>query len=523
MKTKLIRSTTAIVAWMMLFIMTFSEFAVKVYAFDSKTREGVVAIVVYSYDVKLCYKNGTKYVEIDKVGTTSSRGSGFFIGKEGKNPEYIVTNMHVIESYVNTQRYGRSVTSAGKDENGKKLYYVSTSSELRVYFSEKEYVSASVVCHGETNELDLAVIKLAKPTDKRRPLKFTEVSNDMVGDTIYTIGYPAISDNSMTSASKFGVEDSTVHKGIISRIVKAEGTGVERVATDAAINGGNSGGIMVTDDNLVIGVTTNSQSQLKGDSVKVETEYYGISSNDTMRFLDKNKIYYEKSKPQEETQPPTEKPTEPPTEKPTEKPTEPPTEKPTEKPTESPTEKPTEKPTEPPTESPTEPENPDTTDDKRMIIIIGVCAGVVILSMGIVIASVLRKKNKKSDSVVEDDTVIEPIVAATSLVRVFVRSMSAQHNGAVFAADKNAVTIGRDDTQCAIVYKEGTPGVSRIHCKVSYDGSTGMFSLTDLGSTYGTYLINGQRIKANTPALLCSGDSFYVGDRANVCRVEVEK
>ena len=79
------------------------------------------------------------------------------------------------------------------------------------------------------------------------------------------------------------------------------------------------------------------------------------------------------------------------------------------------------------------------------------------------------------------------------------------------------MTIGRDNTQCAIVYKEGTPGVSRIHCSVSYDASTGMFSLTDLGATYGTYLINGQKLKENTPALLCSGDSDRSQESGEYC------
>ncbi len=496
MKTKFIRKITALVAFIMLFMIVFSEFTVKVHAFDSKTREGVVAIVVYRKDVKLCYKNGTEYVEIKKAGNLIARGSGFFVGKEGKNPEYIVTNMHVIESYVNVQRYGRSVSSAGTSDDGKKLYYVSSNCELRVYFSEFEYASASVVCHGETNELDLAVIKLNKATNKRRPLKFADVSNDMVGDTVFTIGYPAISDNSLTDASKYGVEDSTVHRGTISRIVKNERTGVERIATDAAINGGNSGGVMVTDNNLVVGVTTNSQSQLKDESVKVETEYYAISSNDTMRFLDKNKIYYEKGKAEDETEKPSEKPTEPPTQKPTEKPTEPPTQKPTE----------------PPTEAPTEADDSNENDMTKMIIFIVAGGAVIAIVVGIIIVSAARRKKKNTGP-----------VASTNSVKAFVRSMSAQHNGAVFSIENEPVVIGRDRSKCAVVYKEGTPGVSRVHCLVSYDSSTGMFSITDLGSTYGTFLVNGQKLKENTPALLCSGDSFYVGDRANVCRVEVEK
>ncbi|MCM1060694.1 MAG: FHA domain-containing protein [Eubacterium sp.] len=68
---------------------------------------------------------------------------------------------------------------------------------------------------------------------------------------------------------------------------------------------------------------------------------------------------------------------------------------------------------------------------------------------------------------------------------------------------------------------EGTQGVSGVHCSVSYDSETNVFTLTDLGSTYGTYLIGGQQVLAKTSLMLKPGDSFYVGDKANVCRVEV--
>ena len=48
-----------------------------------------------------------------------------------------------------------------------------------------------------------------------------------------------------------------------------------------------------------------------------------------------------------------------------------------------------------------------------------------------------------------------------------------------------------------------------------------MFTLTDLNSSYGTFLINGLKINANTPVNLKPGDSFYVGDKANILKVEV--
>ncbi len=46
--------------------------------------------------------------------------------------------------------------------------------------------------------------------------------------------------------------------------------------------------------------------------------------------------------------------------------------------------------------------------------------------------------------------------------------------------------------------------------------------MTDLSSTYGTYLQNGQKLMPNTPYHIHSGDQFYLGERANMLQVNVE-
>ena len=81
--------------------------------------------------------------------------------------------------------------------------------------------------------------------------------------------------------------------------------------------------------------------------------------------------------------------------------------------------------------------------------------------------------------------------------------------------------IGRDPNGCKVVYTEGTAGVSGRHCSVSFDAAAGEFVVTDLRSTYGTFLMNGQKLNANTPCRIKPGSEFYVGDRANAIRVEL--
>lgn len=79
--------------------------------------------------------------------------------------------------------------------------------------------------------------------------------------------------------------------------------------------------------------------------------------------------------------------------------------------------------------------------------------------------------------------------------------------------------IGRDSVACQIALSASAPGISRHHCQVNFNPQTGMFIINDLGSTYGTYLMNGIRIPSGQPAALRPGERFYAGSQANVFEV----
>ena len=63
--------------------------------------------------------------------------------------------------------------------------------------------------------------------------------------------------------------------------------------------------------------------------------------------------------------------------------------------------------------------------------------------------------------------------------------------------------------------------MSRKHCCIRYDASAEAFVLTDLRSTYGTYLNNGRKLEPDKLYNLKPGDSFYAGDKANMFSVEL--
>lgn len=79
--------------------------------------------------------------------------------------------------------------------------------------------------------------------------------------------------------------------------------------------------------------------------------------------------------------------------------------------------------------------------------------------------------------------------------------------------------IGRDPVACQIALSASSPGVSRHHCQVDFNPQTGMFIVNDLGSTYGTYLMNGTKLTSGQPAALRPGERFCVGSQANIFEV----
>ncbi len=89
--------------------------------------------------------------------------------------------------------------------------------------------------------------------------------------------------------------------------------------------------------------------------------------------------------------------------------------------------------------------------------------------------------------------------------------------GRSFDMSREAVIFGRNSAWCTAVYPQNTRGVSGRHCKVEMAG--GKIFLTDLGSSYGTFLGSGTRLSANVPCELHRGDSFYLAERTNTFQV----
>ena len=382
-------------------------------AFDQSVLDGVV----------LLYSGAP-----DSSGTMQYwRGTGFFVGEEGQNPEYIITNCHVIEDYI----------LAGEALGGGELY---------VMFDENDQQEAYLVVYDAAK--DVAVLKLAEPTDKRVPLRLRAPEEDSLGSEVYAVGYPLAADVTVQAVTSASQGDATVTTGSIGRFLTESGTGRELIQTDAALSGGNSGGPLIDGDGAVIGIST-AGSKLD------QNLFDAVSSSEVKFLLDRNNIPY------------------------------------------------------------------SLYEAEGIPAVLYAGAGAAVIVVIVVLVVVMGKKKKAAAA---PEAPASPVQEETPDKKgsPVLRSMAAQHGGMVVQLHHQPVQIGRDPATCRLVFQDGTPGVSSRHCQVYFDEQEQMFIVTDLNSTYGTFLMNGQRIAPNTPVKLPPNSSIYLGEADNTIYLEME-
>lgn len=155
-------------------------------------------------------------------------GSGFVWDSDGR----IVTNYHVVEEAL--KRTDRSI---------------------RVVLAERSRYDARIV--GAAPDFDLAVVQIAAPKEKLKPISLADSSELKVGQKVFAIGNP------------FGLS-LTLTTGIISNldrmIESPSGTPIPKsIQHTAQINPGNSGGPLLNRSGKLIGVNTSIASPSGGN------------------------------------------------------------------------------------------------------------------------------------------------------------------------------------------------------------------------------------------------------------------
>ncbi|MBS7008433.1 trypsin-like peptidase domain-containing protein [Anaerostipes sp.] len=195
----------------------------------------------------------------DSKGNMIGWGSGFAIGKPGKDIQYIATNCHVAQP---TDKYGNKIPCS-----------------LTVYFSAAAQRSMTAEVYWKSEEHDLAVLKLPEPTDQREAMVLCPMEKTDMDDDFAALGYPAAS--MAADVVKFDESDISITRGGISKQVRVNGTDCYLV--DIEISQGNSGGPLVNSKGQVVGVNT----FMIGEKAK-----YAVVIDELIRNLDQNQVPY---------------------------------------------------------------------------------------------------------------------------------------------------------------------------------------------------------------------------------------
>lgn len=147
----------------------------------------------------------------------------------------------------------------------------------------------------------------------------------------------------------------------------------------------------------------------------------------------------------------------------------------------------------------------------------------LILGIGYLVAAFSDEKqtlhDKLANTYVVDGSFNDAGVGTGSESGHAVIGIRGEVAGTSFPIKGNGLLMGYDPTVCQIVLKR-SKGVSRMHCFVSYNPASGMFILSDRGSSYGTFTQSGLRVTPERNVALKSGERFYLGCAENLFEVK---
>lgn len=383
-----------------------------------KAKDSVVSIWVVGYD-----PSGR--------AVTYGTGSGFAVGKAGKDSDVFLTNWHVI-------------TIGGNfPTDYVKIWILKENCPILSNYEPDPYNSIECrVMKTTSGYPDYAIIKMQKFEPGYKALPLLPVEKVTKGTTVYALGFPYVVEAS--SVEQFGGSNLTATNGIISRLGQLNWAGnTNTIFHTATISRGNSGGPLVTDDGAVIGINTYGFGETAVDySCAIYIDY-------AMEGLDELGIEY-------------------------------------------------------------------TVYSKTWMIVAGVAAAVLAVAAVVVIVCVRKKKAEEAErdrkkrekdiqnSIEKEKREKEEKLRIQNLLSKY-RLVSA--DGKFYALSYPVTVIGRD-TSCQVRLPGETKGVSHRHCQLSFQGDD--LILTDLGSTYGTF-IHEKQVPTGTKVKLHTGSYFCLG------------
>ena len=204
--------------------------------------DGLSASQVYAKNVRsVVLIESTVTAEVYGQTTTGkATGSGFILTENG----YVVTNFHVVEG----------------------------ATSVKVVLHNGKAYPAALVGYDSTN--DLAVLKVE--AQGLSPVTLGSSNALIVGDQVVAIGNP------------LGELTATLTVGYVSakeRTINTDGTIINMIQTDAAINSGNSGGPLFNMKGEVVGITTAKYSGASASGATIEGIGFAIPMDDVVKSI----------------------------------------------------------------------------------------------------------------------------------------------------------------------------------------------------------------------------------------------
>ena len=218
-----------------------------------------------------CFESGPEGIRV-------GGGSGFVVGRGGRDSPYAVTNWHVVEC-----------TASG----GKAAVWTAP--------GEGHIVDARIVAR-DTGR-DIALLETARPLG-RSPVRFASADTARKLDPVRAYGFPGAADDSdeVRGADFF---DPTADTGVVSRVYPpSDDPQVARlIQHSAGINPGNSGGPLFDAYGRVLGINTQKAlTAVLTVSADGEPEVgrvplgdnigWAVAADDIVRLLERNGIPY---------------------------------------------------------------------------------------------------------------------------------------------------------------------------------------------------------------------------------------